>query len=116
MTHVSATDLSIAMAIAGAALATYSLRLGGLLLADAATGKVIKRLHSPQRDQHIDAISFIQDSDAALSKQITRLQERIDLQIAALEAQFAAADTLLAGLESQQDLLTKLFAANNDNN
>jgi uncharacterized membrane protein len=34
MTHVSATDLSIAMAIAGAALATYSLRLGGLLLAD----------------------------------------------------------------------------------
>jgi len=34
MTHVSATDLSIAMAIAGAALATYSLRLGGLLLAE----------------------------------------------------------------------------------
>lgn len=34
MIHVSATDLSITMAIAGAALATYSLRLGGLLLAD----------------------------------------------------------------------------------
>ena len=34
MTHVPATDLSIAMAIAGAALATYSLRLGGLLLAE----------------------------------------------------------------------------------
>jgi len=34
MTPVSATDLSIAMAIAGAALATYSLRLGGLLLAE----------------------------------------------------------------------------------
>jgi hypothetical protein len=30
-----------------------------LLLADAATGKIIKRLHSPQRDQHIDAISFV---------------------------------------------------------
>lgn len=33
MNHVSATDLSIALAITGAALATYSLRLGGLLLA-----------------------------------------------------------------------------------
>ncbi len=34
MTPFSATDLSIAMAIAGAALATYCLRLGGLLLAE----------------------------------------------------------------------------------
>ncbi|MBI1354006.1 MAG: flagellar filament capping protein FliD [Acidobacteria bacterium] len=55
------------------------------------------------------AIDFIQESDASLSKQITALQERIDQRIAALEAQFAAADTLLAGLESQKDLLTQLF-------
>jgi uncharacterized membrane protein len=34
MTLASATDLSIIMAIAGAALVTYSLRLGGLLLAE----------------------------------------------------------------------------------
>ena len=34
MIPFSAADLSIAMAIAGAALATYSLRLGGLLLAE----------------------------------------------------------------------------------
>ncbi|WP_319406524.1 AzlD domain-containing protein [uncultured Desulfosarcina sp.] len=34
MTGLSPTDLSIVLAIAGAALATYSLRLGGLLLAD----------------------------------------------------------------------------------
>ncbi len=33
MTLGSATDLSVAMAIAGAAIVTYSLRLGGLLLA-----------------------------------------------------------------------------------
>lgn len=33
-----------------------------LLLADAETGEVIKRLHSPQRDQHIDAISFVEAS------------------------------------------------------
>jgi WD40 repeat protein len=33
-----------------------------LLLADAETGKIVKRLSSPQRDQHIDAISFIQSS------------------------------------------------------
>lgn len=34
MSALSPTDLSIVMAIAGAALATYSLRLGGLLLAE----------------------------------------------------------------------------------
>jgi uncharacterized membrane protein len=34
MTLSSITDLSIALSIAGAALATYSLRLGGLLLAE----------------------------------------------------------------------------------
>ena len=34
MTLASPTDLSIALAIAGAALATYGLRLGGLLLAE----------------------------------------------------------------------------------
>ncbi|MCB2149702.1 MAG: AzlD domain-containing protein [Deltaproteobacteria bacterium] len=34
MNGLSPTDLSIVLAITGAALATYSLRLGGLLLAD----------------------------------------------------------------------------------
>jgi uncharacterized membrane protein len=34
MTISAETDLSIALAIAGAALATYALRLGGLLLAE----------------------------------------------------------------------------------
>jgi len=34
MNILSPTDLSVAMAIAGAALATYCLRLGGLLLAE----------------------------------------------------------------------------------
>jgi uncharacterized membrane protein len=34
MTFALSTDLSIVMSIAGAALATYSLRLGGLLLAE----------------------------------------------------------------------------------
>jgi uncharacterized membrane protein len=34
MTVFSSADLSIALAVAGAALATYSLRLGGLLLAE----------------------------------------------------------------------------------
>jgi len=34
MTLAPPSDLTIAMAIAGAALATYSLRLGGLLLAE----------------------------------------------------------------------------------
>ena len=34
MTFATPSDLTIAMAIAGAALATYSLRLGGLLLAE----------------------------------------------------------------------------------
>jgi hypothetical protein len=33
-----------------------------LLLADAETGEVIKELSSPQRDQHMDAISFVQGS------------------------------------------------------
>ncbi|MFO7715889.1 AzlD family protein [Desulfosarcina sp.] len=39
MTAFSTTNLSIALAIAGAALATYSLRLGGLLLAERLPGK-----------------------------------------------------------------------------
>ena len=34
MNSASPTDLSIALAIAGAAIATYGLRLGGLLLAE----------------------------------------------------------------------------------
>jgi len=76
----------------------------------------IVNLADPINGQIRTAIDFIQKSDAKLSAQIVRLQERIDLQIASLEAQFAAADTLLAGLESQQDLLTRLFAADNKDN
>lgn len=77
--------------------------------------RTIVDLADPANGQIQTAISFIQSSDAALSAQITRLQERIDVQIAALEAQFAAADTLLAGLESQQDLLSRLFETDNNN-
>src|SRR5690606_24281912 len=35
-----------------------------LYLADAATGKVVRRLASPQSDPHFDALSFIQNAGA----------------------------------------------------
>ena len=75
----------------------------------------INDLASPVNGAIQTAIDFIQESDAALSRQIRALQERIDLRIAGLEAQFAAADTLLAGLESQRTLLTQLFAPRDRN-
>ncbi len=55
------------------------------------------------------AIGFLEESDLRLSEEIAQLEERIDLQIANLEERFGAADTLLAQLESQQNLLTRLF-------
>ena len=72
--------------------------------ADPATGQIRR------------AVSFIRESDASLSAQIVRLQERIDQQMAQMEAQFAAADTLLSQLESQQNLLTQLFSFQFENN
>ena len=70
-------------------------RLGDL--ADPVTGRIQS------------AVGFIEESDLRLSEEITQLEERIDLQIANLEERFGAADTLLAQLESQQSLLTRLF-------
>ncbi len=77
-------------------------RLGDI--ADPVTG----RIHS--------AIGFIEESDRRLAGEIARLQERIDLQIATLEERFGAADTLLAQLEGQQTLLSKLFEATYNSN
>lgn len=61
------------------------------------------------------AVGFIEESDLKLADEITQLQERIDLQIANLEERFGAADTLLAQLEGQQKLLTKLFETTSSN-
>jgi flagellar hook-associated protein 2 len=61
------------------------------------------------------AIGFIEESDLRLADEIAQLQQRIDLQISNLEERFAAADTLLAQLEAQQSLLTRLFEAESSN-
>ena len=61
------------------------------------------------------AIGFIEESDARLTLQIQSEQERVDLLIANLEQQFAAADVLLSQLESQQTLLTELFKDRSNN-
>ena len=55
------------------------------------------------------AVGFLEESDSRLSEEIAQLEARIDLQIANLEERFGAADTLLAQLEAQQSLLTRLF-------
>jgi flagellar hook-associated protein 2 len=62
------------------------------------------------------AIQFLRESDKTLEAQIEEAQERVDLLIKNLEDRFAAADVLLAQLESQQDLLTQLFLPTNNNN
>lgn len=71
----------------------------------------LKQLTDPVSGQIETAIGFLEDSAAALDDRIARQEERIDQIIANLEAQFAAADQLLAQLESQQSLLTRLFEA-----
>ncbi len=71
-------------------------------------------LADPVTGQIRTAINFLKGSDETLQAQIDKALERIDRQIANLEAQFSAADTLLAKLESQQNLLTKLFEKQNN--
>ncbi len=60
-----AMNLSPAVSPDGKTVAFYGRRdlfTVDLYLADAETGKVIKKLVSPQRDQHMDAISFVEAS------------------------------------------------------
>lgn len=66
-------------------------------------------LSDPVTGQIQTAIGFLRDSDETIQAEIEAAQTRVDLLIANLEQRFAAADNLLAALESQQDLLTKLF-------
>ncbi len=77
---------------------------------------VLKGLADPVSSQIQTALDFVQVSDKRLSEQIEAATERVDRLIANLEQQFAAADLLLAGLESQQRLLTVLFDPENNKN
>ncbi len=52
---------------------------------------------------------FFDASDERLTKAIADAQERVRLLTSSLQAQFTRSDSLLAGLESQQTLLTSLF-------
>ena len=76
--------------------------------AGAAFGR-IKQLADPVSGQIQTAIDFLEESTATIDDRIALEEERIDRVIANLEAQFSAADQLLADLESQQSLLTRLF-------
>ena len=76
----------------------------------------LKDLSDPVIGQIQTAISFVEESDARLTLQIESEQERVDQIIATLEIQFAAADVLLAQLESQQTLLTELFKDRSNDN
>jgi flagellar capping protein FliD len=69
----------------------------------------LSNLSDPVTGQIQTAIKFLRESDKTLQRQIEAAQERVDLLIKNLEDRFAAADVLLAELESQQDLLTRLF-------
>ena len=76
----------------------------------------LSNLSDPVTGHIQTAIRFLQASDRTLQAQIETAQERVDLLIKNLEERFAAADVLLAELESQQDLLTRLFEPSNNNN
>ena len=69
----------------------------------------LSNLSDPVTGQFQTAMRFLRESDKTLQSQIEAAQERVDLLIKNLEERFAAADVLLAELESQQDLLTRLF-------
>lgn len=69
----------------------------------------LNNLSDPVNGQIETAIRFLRESDETLQTQIAAAQERIDLLMKSLEERFAAADVLLAELEAQQDLLTRLF-------
>jgi flagellar capping protein FliD len=82
-------------------------------------GNAFNRLNdiaNPVNGQIQTALNFVTKSDERLSKQIDAANERVDILVANLEKRFAAADLLLAQLESQQTLLTRLFEAQNDAN
>ena len=76
----------------------------------------LSNLSDPVTGQFQTAIRFLRESDKTLQSQIEAAQERVDLLIKNLEERFAAADVLLAELESQQDLLTRLFEPPKNNN
>jgi len=63
----------------------------------------------PVTGQIQTAISLIEESDESISARISEAQDRVDREMTVLEAKLAAADTLLAQLESQRDVLTQLF-------
>ncbi len=74
----------------------------------------LSNLSDPVTGQIQTAIQFLQSSDKTLQTQIETAQERVDQLIKNLEDRFAAADVLLAELESQQALLTRLFQPANN--
>ena len=65
----------------------------------------------PVTGQIQTAIDFLKESDKSLADEILEAQERVDRLMVTLEAKFAAADLLLAQIESQQRLLTAIFEA-----
>ena len=71
----------------------------------------LKDIADPVNGQIQTALNFLTKSDERLSEQIDAANERVDVLVANLEKRFAAADLLLARLESQQTLLTRLFEA-----
>jgi flagellar hook-associated protein 2 len=75
----------------------------------------LSNLSDPVTGQIQTAIRFLRESDKTMQVQIEAAQERVDLLIKNLEERFAAADVLLAELESQQDLLTRLFEPTTNN-
>ncbi len=91
--------------------------LGGTTSGFAGEGfKRLKDLADPVTGQIKTAIDVLKGSDENLQIQIDEALLRIDREIEILEARFAAADVLLAELESQQDLLTRLFQEQNREN
>ena len=82
-------------------------------------GNAFNRLNdiaNPVNGQIQAALNFLTKSDQRLSEQIDAANERVDILVANLEKRFAAADLLLAQLESQQTLLTRLFETQNESN
>ena len=71
----------------------------------------LKDLADPVTGQIQTAIDFLKESDKSLADEILEAQERVDRLMVTLEAKFAAADLLLAQIESQQKLLTAIFEA-----
>ncbi len=71
----------------------------------------LKDLADPVTGQIKTAIDFLKESDKSLADEILEAQERVDRLMVTLEAKFAAADLLLAQIESQQRLLTAIFEA-----